>query len=383
MRVLIVEDRPDKAATLSGVVTDVCKDARVSVVGNIRDVVAALERRRYDLIVLDLMLPLVEGSIANVVGLEILRVVERSKRNRSANLVAITAYGGLIEKLERRYVDAGVFLVHYTDEGNEWRTTVRSIIARTNAEVRCDFVIFCAKEVERGGYVDSNIELGSSYVENGLDVQSAMVSDYLGRVILLPRPGLVDAACVASIAVERYRPQVVAMSGMCAGVKGRVKLGQVVVCEGCWDYQVGKYTEREFEFEPYQEMVDDALRVRLKALCRSKKIADVMGVGFEELKLEDRTPRLGLIVSGSSVVASESRRREICEQHRKICGLEMEMSALFRAVNLVEPSVCTFAAKGVADFGDVDKDDRYQKCASVLSARFVVEGIEVALREHW
>ena len=383
MRVLIVEDSSEKAAELTAIVADVRADASIAVELNVRDAVVALESRRYDLIVLDLMLPVVEGSSPSDVSEEILRVVQRSSKNRAANLVAVTAYNDLMKSWARKYADAGVFLVQYRTESEEWRTTFRSIVARASAEARCDFVVICAREMERRAFARTRLGSGRTEVENGFDVQRAVLGEFCGRVILLPRAGLVDAACVTVAAVERYRPQLVAMSGVCAGVRERTRLGQVIVCEGCWEYQVGKYTRCGFEFEPYQSMVENSLRTRLNNLCRAEEIIDLMYEGFEEIRHEMTMPRLGWMVSGSAVVADEEVRQRVCAQHRKICGLEMELSALFRAVKLVDPSICIIAAKGVSDFGDADKSDEYHECASVFSARFVVEGMRRALVERW
>ena len=77
-----------------------------------------------------------------------------------------------------------------------------------------------------------------------------------------------------------------------------------------------------------------------------------------------------MIVSGSSVIADEKMVLEILSRHPSALGLDMEIYGLYSAAGLSQgykPSV--MAIKGVADFGEVEKDDAAQLSASALSAQ--------------
>ena len=269
----------------------------------------------------------------------------------------------------------------YFDEYTEgWKKTIRSMLRRVAVLPRCDFVILCALNVEREAFLNTSARLGGRMVENGFDVRRIAIGNYVGSLILLPRAGLVDASVIAATAVERYRPRLVAMSGICAGVRERVAMGQVLVCAICWEYQVGKHAKDGFQFEPYQSTLPEAVRQHLASLCAADHIADTIYERELPSGVERCQPALATMVSGSAVVADEVFRERIQQQHRKIDAIEMELSGVFRSVHLVDDSVIVVGIKAVSDFADDEKTDSVQAFAANASAHFVVEAVEFLLR---
>lgn len=119
--VLIVEDEPDASETLSGLVRS--RGDRVEVVARGADVLPAIRRRQPDVILLDLMLPDVDGYT----------LCEQLKRDRATNLIPIlmvTALGDLPNQLKGVRVGANGYitkpydaqtLFHAMDEAVAWR----------------------------------------------------------------------------------------------------------------------------------------------------------------------------------------------------------------------------------------------------------------------
>ncbi|MBB5722654.1 nucleoside phosphorylase [Loktanella ponticola] len=85
-------------------------------------------------------------------------------------------------------------------------------------------------------------------------------------------------------------------------------------------------------------------------------------------------------VSGSAVIASNTKVDEIKEQHRKVGGLDMEVYGLYRAAALHADNVSCFAAKTVVDLANEDKGDDLHHSGAVFSARFVAKAIPRILR---
>ena len=185
-----------------------------------------------------------------------------------------------------------------------------------------------------------------------------------------------NAASITTASIERFRPKLVAMSGICAGIEARTKLGQVLVCERCWEYQVGKYVRGEFKVEPYQTTISEVTRQRLALMCRSANMKELLYDAKLPKGVVACYPKMGTIVSGLAVIADEREREAICKQHRNIDGVEMELSAVFRAAELLDESTVVIGAKGVSDFADAQKSDNVQHIAAVAAGRFVVEEIE-------
>ena len=380
MRILAIEDNTRKAKEIESIVFDVDPGATFKQSGDIGSAYGELDATVYDLVVVDLMMPLVEGGPPQDAGKELVRIVSSSRLNRSARIVALTGYEELYEQQEREFAELGVLLVYFDEYSDGWKKTIRSMVRRVSVLPRSDFVIICALNVERESFLNTSARLGGRMVENGFDVRRIEIGNFVGSLILLPRPGLVDASVIAASAVERYRPQLVAMSGICAGVRERVAMGQVLVCAVCWEYQMGKYAKHGFQFEPYQSVLSETVRQHLSTLCASSHIADTIYGRELPYGVERCQPALATMVSGSAVVSDEEFRKGIQLQHRKIDAIEMELSGVFRAVHLVDDSVICVGVKAVADFADDQKADNVQSFASIASAHFVVEAVELLLR---
>ncbi len=224
MRILIIEDDHDKATTIAIAIRSFGTKYDPVVCASLASAVQSLERNRVDLIILDLMLPLAAGGTPIDAGLELIRIVELSINNKNAQLVALTAYEELFWQQGERFAKGGVLLVHYGAEAAGWKTTLRSIVQRTAIQQRSDFIVICALEDERRGFRDVSCSLDNCCVENGLDVQEVTIAGYRRSLVLLPRMGLINAAVIGAIAIERFQPLVVAMSGICGGESDPISL---------------------------------------------------------------------------------------------------------------------------------------------------------------
>lgn len=90
--------------------------------------------------------------------------------------------------------------------------------------------------------------------------------------------GMVDAARTATSAILAFHPRIIAMTGICAGKKGSVKLGDLVVATDAFDYSTGKLFENELIHRPPHKQVAGELSAFIQncLLNRSKKIfADI------------------------------------------------------------------------------------------------------------
>ena len=383
MRILAIEDNAQKATEIRALILEVDPDSVFVLCKDIHSAWVELDSTVYDLIVLDLMMPLIKDGQPQDTGKEIINIICESKLNTASRIVALTGYEDLFEQQATRFAELGILLVYFDKCSGEWRKTIRSMIRRVSVFPRCDFVIICALEIERDAFENTDAILSPRKIENGFDVRRIQIGDFIGNAILQPRTGLVDASITTAAIVERYRPRLVAMSGICAGIRGRVEMGQVLVCETCWEYQVGKFGVNGFEFEPYQASLREPVRQILSKLCNSDELTSSIYDGQLSFGVVECRPAMATMVSGSAVVANEEIRKDIQLQHRKIDGIEMELAGVFRAVHLVDDSVVVIGAKAVSDFADSMKVDKLQACASTVSARFVSIAIEAIMTEHY
>lgn len=188
------------------------------------------------------------------------------------------------------------------------------------------------------------------------------------------RMGLVPMALTAGKLISKLKPRLVVMPGICAGVRGRVELGDVVFAELSWDYQVGKHHVQadsisSFAIEPYAIPSASSVSAKIDQLSRD----DELWAGIAKEWVERvRPPRLirAPMASGSSVLADAAVTELIVHQQRKVAAIEMEAYAMYAAAEFAtSPRPVAIALKAVCDFADSSKDDAVQPYASYVSAQ--------------
>jgi adenosylhomocysteine nucleosidase len=188
--------------------------------------------------------------------------------------------------------------------------------------------------------------------------------------------GLVEASIISTRAVERFNPKILAMSGICAGVSGNSKIGNLVLADICWEYQAGKWADEKFKIEHYDVSLELNTKTFLSQLIAIDPRGDKYKTGLIEDEVIFQKMILGPMATGSAVIASAERMAEIEAQHRKIVGLDMEMYGVYKAAELSSNKPIFFGAKTVVDLADNAKGDKYHEYGSILSARFTIDAIK-------
>ena len=333
----------------------------------------------FDLIVIDLMLPIRSGGEPVDVAEEILGTIRDSENNRVAHTIAFTGFDDLIDEKLRLFAQDGVSLVLYEDGKSQWKQSLGLEVERAKSRLSTDFLIICALEKERQGYHRADCTLGDPYNVNGLDCVPMRIGELDGICLKINRMGLVEAAVAAARSIEHFSPKLVAMSGICAGFPEETKLGSLIVTDICWEYQTGKWTDEGFKAEAYSVGISPAVRSEISTIIAS----DPNGKAFKGDMMNDLITdgNIALLptTSGSAVVSSEEALKRIGEQHRKVAGLDMEIYSVLQAASTSIQKPLFFAAKTVVDLGDSKKNDHLHTPGSILSARFVVEVIKRVL----
>ncbi len=270
----------------------------------------------------------------------------------------------------------------------------------------------------------------------------------------LARPPYMESVAATQIAtrlIGELSPTVVAMAGVCAGRRGKVNYGDIVVADRVFKYDLGKRLDgrkdkregfqydvntvpldprwlqalQDFRWIPsaelsetrptpveYQErwlrhaiMESDSTGVSPEshperrsrcpnwqaALDRGHRSRRISRNGLSLTKRGEETVRrelerfpdglpvlpmlechVGPMATGSAVVEDPTVMQKIATFSRKVLALEMEAFAVGLTA-LVEGIPRFLVAKGVADFGDSDKDDGFQKFAGRASFEFCID----------
>jgi adenosylhomocysteine nucleosidase len=377
MRVVVFEDNDAKWFDIRAVLIEKgIKDSGIKRIDNISQFVQ-IARKPIDLCIIDLLMPNVSGGDARNSGGELLQMLNYSGMQRIP-VLAITAYSEEAAQQRAAFSARGCIIYNY-DEKHLWSQALDVFIAQAMEKGRYDFLIFAAIKPERDAYIKLVTSGVESIQRGGLDLLEFDIDGKPGAVILLPRMGIVNAAVIVARALESYTPNVVAMSGICAGIGSGAELGQLLITDVVWEYQSGKWIKEIFEAEPYQVNIPQDTRLTLSKLLDNNGLLTELETHFSgEVRPSRRSsPRLAPFATGSAVIASEKRLAAVQQQHRKVAGLDMEVFGFHRAIELSGQSPHAFSAKVVVDRGDAAKEDSLHEYGCIISAAFVLQ----ALRE--
>ena len=167
--------------------------------------------------------------------------------------------------------------------------------------------------------------------------------------------GMASATSLTTRAILAFKPKLIAMSGICAGRKGKVKIGDLIVADQTYDYTAGKSYIEKFMPRPMPLPVDGIL----------KDYVVNSVIGHSEIDKLARQPSamwtpsqpisiyLKSLASGTSVVDDDKTIAEASFVQDNLYGIDMEAYG----VALAASSLGTkwIVAKGVQDFADGNK----------------------------
>jgi nucleoside phosphorylase len=190
--------------------------------------------------------------------------------------------------------------------------------------------------------------------------------------------GMIATAILATKLIQFARPRFLVMAGICAGVEGRVGIGDVVLADPCWDYQSGKYVVdgkvgSRFDIAPHQIAISDAIRVRVDAMRRDRNVwRDIEDRWVVPKPSNGLRLHIGPVASGSAVIADAAQVELVKAQQRQLLGIEMEIYGLLAAAHSANcPKPTAFALKSVCDFADSNKNDNHHAYAAYTSAQSI------------
>jgi adenosylhomocysteine nucleosidase len=382
LRILLVEDEAAKASKIEELITQelVGKGVELLKAATINDALMQLGKGRFDLVVVDLVLPQVKGADPIDATPQWCEQIENHLSGRTASWIVMTSYPQVVDQARRSFAHHNVAVIPFDDSGIWERNLLGKL--RDSYEMRpLDFVIVCALEKERRGYQYADCTLGDLEIIAGIDCQSIVIGDFRGTIAVQPSPGLISAAIVTTKALAVFKSRAVAMSGICGGIEGESELGALIVPDISWNYQRGKFKSGRLIPDPLQVPVPPTVRTGLSQMISSEHSTELRkGLMFSDLS---KAPILmASMVSGSQVVADQMIGASIGQQARKVGAIDMEVASVyFAAQDFFNGGGIYFAAKAVVDLANPEKDDRYHEYGSALSARFVANALRRLLDE--
>lgn len=204
--------------------------------------------------------------------------------------------------------------------------------------------------------------------------------------------GLTSSAITATKALCLWKPRMAVMTGICAGVKGSVSLGDLVVASQCFEHSSGQL--RDGELIPVQNRVSTPPWVLdfLMSVTDSQDLHEQLRGGFgQPMPSEARSAiHYGAMACGPQVIKDKSYIDLLKSKENSLLAIDMESYGLALAASMCSTysrPIIPLVVKGVCDFADSQKTDDWHAYCAYSSAAFVRALLEIAMsREktfHW
>jgi nucleoside phosphorylase len=191
-----------------------------------------------------------------------------------------------------------------------------------------------------------------------------------------PTYGPVEAGLHIKPLLEEFRPRFAAMTGICAGDKRKVELGDIIVAERAFSYDTGKIIlgedgrqEHLHDVDVYRPHPDVLHWVRLFGSSISA-LADLPPPHSK------RQPKIHIApMASGSAVRADHPFDDVMIPVRGTVAIDMEGATFYRTATEF-PEIRSLLVKGVCDYADGDKDDSYHEYAAAVSATYLAHFIK-------
>lgn len=199
-----------------------------------------------------------------------------------------------------------------------------------------------------------------------------------------------NAFCAAAVArlLSRYRIRLCVLAGIAGGVKGQVRIGDVVVANEVHDYEGAKMTKKGERKRSSWRVPLPAIRPNLEQYDpNDTNYASTLNKLLEELRAEKTkdvpvppgstlTKVYGIVSSGEKLVADSSLPlfRETYDD--RIKAVDMESFGFAVACEGSVPAPLWAVFRGISDYGDPNKSDKYQPLAALAAISMAVDFVK-------
>ncbi len=222
--------------------------------------------------------------------------------------------------------------------------------------------------------------------------------DYTVALTCIGGAGNPGTAAATSSAIAKYHPRAVLLMGIAAGIRDKVRIGEVVLSDRVVAYEPAALirTVRGAREQPRPEidrtphtMIQDVVSYRAEPSRLRDAFVRAGGViptapadrenKFRQHVASTITARLGTIASGEKLLRDPEKLLAVREQHGKTEAGEMEAAGVVDGCR--RGAVPWLVIRGISDFGDDLKDDRFHTFASCAAAAvlhdFVANGLDL------
>lgn len=387
MKILIIEDNYEKVEKIYKILKEYSRD--IKVVRSASSAIDTLEKNQFELVIIDVFIPDMEGAeVSPSGGLDLLQDISTSTSIYPPNfIIGITKHSDDFCETEKQFRKYGSYLFREDEDFEEWKSLIESkarFYAENEKIISCDIAVIAAlASPELKEFLSNYGHDWKKFRHNGHFFSRGKLKVKCGKELSIiatssQRMGMAAAASITTQVALSFQPRLMFMIGICAGVRGKVELGDIIVADHTWDYGAGKVIAKggtvDFLGDPHHISLPQEHRTIVSSYVVDCPFADEIYSEWKG-KRGDSLPKVYLapMACGSQVVADKAIIEKIQKDHRKTLALEMESYGFMSACEKL--GIKSMAVKSACDFADEDKDDDFQKYAAYTSAAFVAKYI--------
>ena len=193
--------------------------------------------------------------------------------------------------------------------------------------------------------------------------------------------GLTTAAITATKALCIWKPSIVVMTGICAGVRGAVNLGDLIVATQCFEHSSGQLKDGELIPLQNRVAIPPWLLDFMVSLTDSSKMLQKIQADYSHPLPDQFTTNIhyGAMACGPQVVKDSAYIQQLRGREYSLVGLDMESYGVALAASMCSTyshTIVPLIVKGVCDFADSSKTDLWHDYSAYASASFVLALLE-------
>ncbi|WP_412476975.1 hypothetical protein [Flavobacterium sp. TBRC 19031] len=396
--ILIVDDNSQKIAAIKEVLLEYVEipktNIKISVDAN--NARLQVDTDKFDLLILDLVIPNEFGEEESPEnGIDFLNELSSDPNKfRPFHIIGISGYSEYIDKYSSEFKKNLWYLIEYREDEEEWKNVLRSKIEYLinsknelkkidDIEYNFDVAIITAIYKE----LDKVLKLNYSWKEYKANSDNTIY--YIGQTrkdeqilkivaACCPQMGMCASSTLTMKLIRNFKPKYVMMSGICAGIKGEVELGDVLIADQVWDGSSGKIKNDGdngalFQPDPKFKILDEGIKEKLLPITSRRKYLDEIRNEYPGSPPSHiLNAYIGPMASVPAVIQSEGEIEKIKNVSRKLIGIEMESYGVFYSSDHgIKPKPKVISIKSVCDFANEEKNDSFQDYAAYTSAAFI------------
>ena len=393
IRVLIVDDEYTKAQLISVFLQQLDPSVEIEHSTTSRDARLKIRDNQYDLMLLDINLPVNIGSQPNRLGgMELFDMILLDSNSKIPfDIFFITEKEDSLEEYCQEASIRGVSICKFSNSSVEWKIFMEGRFKLASKKYKkfkssnpqVDIAIITALGPPE---LDAVLKLPYDWKSKrfsddptGYSFGTKKMSSRTFNLVAASarRKGMPASAPLAMKMIERFKPKVIVMLGICAGVKEKVNIGDIIVGDPLWDWGSGKLAQEQdgskvFQASPHQVSIEHRISQLAMEIGALPSFATQIVQGWTGNFPQGRiNVHVGPLASGAQVIAADNAMVDIIKQNRDVLGVDMEAYAVMTASDHSRnPSPIGLVVKSVCDFADSEKLDCWQEYAAYTSASF-------------